>query len=255
MSEPTSCSDCKVSPLEADVPDGCDLPEVAYAENLSDSLPTVDHKYAEYLRSGTSQVADEALPQTAVLRGSTAGLERYHDDDKEVLVEEPTISRWKRRPWIIFGAALVAVLILAAVLGGVLGSRSKSSGSLNKIGNTTLLKGHTIPYNASIAAAIWVDSQSVLHTALFIQNTSNYILHLDWSSATNAWTLRDDLAAFQSTGTVPTPKSGTPLAATGIQSNGYQSFWNSSVEYPASFHRNLRQFFASLIILINFNRA
>jgi hypothetical protein len=241
MSEPKKLPDSIVpySTLEVDNRDAENSLQVAYAENLNNNLLISNKKYAEYLESGNAQVADHTLPEVL---DSNVGPGNHQRDEKEAKEEGKRIWGRRRRSWVILGLALLAIVILGAVLGGVLGSRSKSSGFKNGIANATLLEGQTISPNASIASAIWTDSQSVQHTALFIQNTSNSVLHLDWNSATNTWSLRNELAVFQSTGTVPTPKSGTPLAATGIQSTGYQGLWNSSIEYPASFNPNLHQF-------------
>jgi hypothetical protein len=217
------------STLEVDYRDASTL-ENAYAENLDrDNSPMVHNKYAEHMNTGAAQVNGEALPE-AVPQNTPpeSGGEDGHVE-KAIVVAAPQRKSWayRNRIWILIST--FALIILAAVLGGVLGtigarnSTNKDPGITTGNWNSSVLEGQTITLNATLAAVNWTDSLQIQHSSLFVQNASNSILHLDWNSKSQVWQVLSDLSVFIAGDKALAPKVQTPIAATTLLQSSFAS--------------------------------
>lgn len=124
-------------------------------------------------------------------------------------------------------AGVVAVIIIAAVVGGAVGatvsrhSRSSSDTSTNSTGgfggdgweNDTSGTETDLLYDSRLAAVNWTDADDLIHYAVFSQDIANSIMVSLWDADNQTWAAVNVSAALEDAGTPINVKERSPLAA------------------------------------------
>lgn len=93
----------------------------------------------------------------------------------------------------MIGAVVLLLVVIIAVLGAVLGSRSRSPSP------------SSINSNTGIAAVAWQDADNVLQYRVYYQTAKNEIRESTWYNTENAWYTTNDRIGLA--------MDGSPLAA------------------------------------------
>ena len=140
-----------------------------------------------------------------------------------IQLEEPRSPKKRKSRSIWLAVAIVTVLVVvAAILGGVFGSkshrnRSQSTTGANGIFDNNTSTNNTSPNNATalnvtrsimrntaLASVAWGDTNGVVHYRVYYQDSNAMIKESAWVSAQQEW--------YVSNGGIGLAKNGTPLA-------------------------------------------
>ncbi|GME30572.1 hypothetical protein GTA08_BOTSDO03720 [Neofusicoccum parvum] len=161
-------------------------PEVYYAENAQDNqLPQV-----VYDRS-FPQVSYDSHPEAYNQEGSTLEALRQRKERK-------TCGLPKKWFWAVL-ATVIGVVVVAAIVGGVVGSRSRNS-----------KKGTSFMPTTALAAVNYTETTGVQHRRVYFQADDRSLYQSAWDSNSQKWDV-SPLNPNNSPG--PEIKPGTPLAA------------------------------------------
>lgn len=182
-----------------------------------------DPREASKYDSTKPEVVDNNNSNTG---GIGTGTGTGNNDDKEVGIAAAaaaTTNKGRRicglSPRLFFLILGIAILvIIGAIVGGVVGSRSKKGQSSDSSSSSqdpaTGEENTTILSTSKLAASNWTDPQGVSHRSVFFQDPANAIIARQWESQNRTWTTRN-ISALLSTSTrgpiAPIP--GTSLAS------------------------------------------
>ncbi|KAL8992555.1 MAG: hypothetical protein Q9169_007010 [Polycauliona sp. 2 TL-2023] len=111
----------------------------------------------------------------------------------------------KKRIWL----PLAAVLLLAALIGGLVGGLTNRHDTSDKSAATTSDAPASVAspdtLNSSLASVAWTDQENVAYRRLYYQDSAGTVKESAWNSSGNAW--------YSSNEAVGTARRGSPLAA------------------------------------------
>lgn len=119
-----------------------------------------------------------------------------------------------RRKWMI-GAVVLLLVVIIAVLGGVLGSRSRSAPSA-----TPPLNASSIINNTGLAALAWQDTDNVLQYRVYYQTANNEIRESAWNNSQSTWyTLNDRIGLAKNGSSLAAAVKGNSVVSIGQGTN------------------------------------
>lgn len=111
-------------------------------------------------------------------------------DGQDIHIRDIPVQRLSARRRIIFYGIVGSILILGAVLGGVLGSRHKSSGTVSSTNpsNSSAAPPSVTPIQRNIAAVSFI-SNSANNTRLYFQDDAGQIIEASNSESNLTWSI------------------------------------------------------------------
>lgn len=130
-------------------------------------------------------------------------------------VDTPAVSgRLTPRHWKIAAAVVLLLLVIIAVLGGVLGSRSRfhSAPPASLVPAASSPTASLINNNTGLTAVAWIGTDHVLQYRVYYQSVGNEIRESAWNGTQQAWYIHNDRIGLA--------KNGSPLVAAVKTDNG-----------------------------------
>ncbi len=118
----------------------------------------------------------------------------------------PAVSgRLTARLWWMAAAVVLPLLVIIAVLGGVLGSRSHFASPASPVPTASSPTASLINNNTDLTAVAWIGTDHVLQYRVYHQSVGNEICERAWNGTQQSWyTLNDRIGLA---------KNGSPLVA------------------------------------------
>ncbi|OJD31445.1 uncharacterized protein BKCO1_4800072 [Diplodia corticola] len=182
---------------------------IAEAENISScSQIQPDNGLPQVVASDFPEVAEICYPQVI----DTSAPEALNRELPEVTREKRDGKTRRKRLWLILGTIAFLAVAVGAVIGGVLGSRTKTIGT-RKPAQQPSMPPQLLP-STSLVSFNYTDNDGTEHRRLLFQKTDGVLYQSAWNSSSKSWVMSavSSPERQQDPGINLDVKHGTPLA-------------------------------------------
>lgn len=153
-----------------------------------------------------------ARPDVAYAHSEYPKPDADHDGAYAGVITPAVSGRVTPRLWCMAAAVVLPLLVIIAVLGGVLGSRSHSAPPASPVLTASSPTASLINNNTDLTAVAWIGTDHVLQYRVYHQSVGNEIRESAWNGTQQSWyTLNDRIGLA---------KNGSPLVAAVRTDNG-----------------------------------